>query len=301
MPDDPRNLSVALVVTDDLRNRLSREAGALDEVRTYSIDDGETAQMVATEMNDIKRRVNNLAAEKEKFTSPAKQVLDAANNLFNGPIERLKEAEGFCKRLLAGWDDRERTRIAQERQAREAEERKIRQDAEAKAAAERAKADEIARQKRAEADEAERKAKEARDAGDKRAAAAAEARAASLNQQAQGALETGAANAQQIELHAAVSTQAMPAVAAQAVDGATFRDKWTARLQSGITDEAAKRMIIAQCAKDLAASPAGVSPLLACLMLDMVTIRRLATGLKTSMNVPGFEAFNDRQVAGKNK
>lgn len=301
MPDDlnQQQFAATLVVTTELRNMLVSNAGALDEVRTYAIDDANTAQMVADEMNAIKKRHNRLVETKATFTKPAQDILVAANNLFNAPIKSLNEAESWCKGLLAGWDEKERNRIALERQEREAAERKVRQEAEAKAAAERARAQEIADQKRREQEEQERKAREAREAGDKRAAAAAEAAAAKAGAQAVAAIETGAAKAQELELTAAVSTQAAPAPIAQAVVGVQMRDNWIPRLKQGTDADTAKRLIVLQAAMDFQGR--GDTHLLACLEIDMTTVRRLAKGLKTSMNVPGFEAINDRSVAGKNK
>lgn len=301
MPDDlnQQSLAVTLVVTPELRNMLLTNANALDEVKAYTIDSTEVAQMVAEEMNAIKQRGNRLVATKAEFVKPAMEIVTAANNLFNAPIKALQDAEAWCKGLLRGWDEKERNRIALENQKREDEARKIRQEAEARAAAERARAEEQAAQKRREEEAERRKADEARAAGNARAAAAAEAAAAKLAEQATAAVETGNAKAAQAELEASVSVPAAPVAVAQAVAGVQYRDNWVPKLKERTDEETAKRLIILQAADDFQGR--GDTQLFACLEIDMTTVRRLAKGLKGQMRVPGFEAVNERQVAGKNK
>lgn len=300
MPDDrnQQRFAVTLDVTPELRNTITRESTALTEVQSYVIDSPEVAQVVVDDMNAIKRRIVNLETTKATFTKPAKEILDAANNLFDAPLNALREAEKFCKHLLAGWGEQERLRLEREKQVRDAEERRIRQEAEQKAAAARALAEEVAAAKRREADEAARKAEQARAEGNARAAAAAEAKAASLNQAAQSALENGAAKAQTVELEAAAQMQPAPAVTTPAVNGVQYRNNWVAKLRQGVTEEQAKRLIIAECAKEMAT---GTSPLLACLTVDTKALGRIAKGLQQNMSVPGYEAVNERIVAGSNK
>ncbi len=286
-------LSVTLNMTDDVRRQLQQGETALVQARKYEIVCPGDAQLVAEEMNGYKRTIVRLEDLRKGFLKPAQEIIENAKSLFNPAIDSLKGAEQHCKRLLGDWDAKERTRIEAERQAAEATARKARQEAEAKAAAERARAEELAREERRKAAEAEERRRKAEAEGNARAAAAAAAEAAKATEKAAAAVENGEARATQLHLEAAAVASAAPVLERAKVAGASMRDNWVARRKDGVSAENAKSQIVAACA----ARP----DLLGLLELNEGAINKLAKALKTSLNVPGYEARNEPIVSGSRK
>jgi hypothetical protein len=274
-------LSVSLIVPDDMRQQLSAGEKALEVVKSYTIEDNDTARAIAEEMNGYKRAIEFLKGWREKFLAPAKQQVETANEFFNPGIKGYEGAEAQCKRLLADWDAREKKRVALENLQREELARKLRQEAEAKAAGALARA-------REEAAEKERKAREAEEKGNA-------ARAAQLREQARAAEESGAARAREAHLEAAAKTEAAPLVEQTKIVGAQMRDKWVFEFAPGVTDfGVAKKMIVDAIAK-------GREDLLGYLDLNEIALRKAAEGLHEGMAVPGFVAVNRPIVAGSKK
>jgi hypothetical protein len=286
----PLALTVSLTLPDDMRVQLSEGERALELVKTYQIEDADTARAVADEMNRYKRVIVFLKGWREKFLAPAKQQVETANEFFNPGIKGYEGAEAQCKRLLADWDAREQKRVALENAQREETARKARQEAEAKAAAETARANKEAEEKRRKAAEEE--------------AAGNAARAAKLREQAKAAEENGAARATEAHLQAAATAAAMIPVTAQKVSGTQMRDKWVPKIL--VTDLEAKRLIV-----DAAAGVAIVdgkrtlvpprTELLGVLDLGVSAIRKQAESLHEAFSIPGFEAKNEPIVAGSRK
>jgi hypothetical protein len=291
----PASLSVALVMTDDIKAKLQEGEGALAGVKGYEITDHDTAAAVAGEMNGYKRAIVKLEDLRKGFLRPAQEIIDNAKALFNPAIEGFEAAEAHCKTLLAGWDDKERKRIALENAQREEAARKIRQEAEREAAAIRARAEEAAAEARRKAQEAEAARVKALAEGNARAAAAAAAEKAKQAERERAAVENGEAKAQEAHLAAAAQVAAAPVVEQAKVAGTSMRDKWVAELAPGVADvAAAKAMIVEAIGK-------GRTDLLGVLDVNESAIRKMAEGLMKAMSVPGFVAVNRPIVAGSRK
>lgn len=274
-------LSVTLAMTPEIQARLREGEDVLAAVQKYEIADADTANAVAGEMNGYKRAIVKLEDLRKGFLRPAQEIIDNAKALFNPAIDGFKAAEDHCKKLLAGWNDKEQKRVALENLQREEAARKLRQEAEAKAAAELARASEEAKEKERLAAEAEAKGNAAR--------------AAKLREQASAAQENGAARAQEAHLQAAAATTAMPVAQASKTAGISMRDKWVAELAPGVVDLAqAKAMIVEAIGK-------GRTDLLGVLDLNESAIRKMAEGLMKAMSVPGFVAVNRPIVAGSRR
>src|SRR5258708_7123566 len=278
---EPLALSISLIVPDHMRQQLSAGEKALEAVKDYKIEDADTAQAIAEEMNGYKRAIEFLKGWREKFLAPARQQVETANEFFNPGIKGYEGAETRCKMLLSDWDVRERKRIAFENSKREELARRLRQEAEAKAAAELTRA-------REEAAEKERKAREAEEKGQA-------ARAARLREEARAAEETGAAKAREAHLEAAARTEAVRVVEQTKIAGTQMRDKWVFEFAPGVTDFGiAKKMIVDAIAK-------GRVDLLGYLDLNEIALRKAAEGLHEGMSVPGFVAINRPIGAGSKK
>jgi hypothetical protein len=288
----PQDLSVTLAVTEDIRRELQQTGRATAAATALIIDSPDMAQIAADEMNECKHRITRVEALYKGFIEPAKKIIAHAQSIFNPRLEDDRNAEVIYKQKIGAWQEVERKRIAVENAEREAAARKIRQEAEAKAAAEQARAAQQAaeaRRKQQEAEEAQRKAQAE---GNARAAAAAAAAAAKAQEQANQALENGAARAQQVQLEAAAQVSVAPVAEQVKIAGAQMRDNWVAVLSAKDEDEA-KAMIVAA----VAARP----DLLAYLTVNTKAINQSAKAQKKAMNIPGYVAENQPIVAGSRK
>lgn len=316
----PENLSVTLSMTDEIRSNLKQGSGYLDVANAYEITNRDDAQLVINERNNCLKAIDKLEKLRKAFVAPAQQIIEAAKELFNPGIRGFQASVEVLNAKISDWDKREANRIALEDQERKEAARKAQQEADRKAAEERAKAEEIARQQREKAEaeakarqeaeararaaaEAERQAREAGDKEAQRQAAElkrkadkeAQARAkaeAKAHEQAQAAIDNGTANAQRAQMESAASVSA-PIAAEAKLTGNTMRDNWIAERKPNITDDDARNQIAAACA----ARP----ELAAFLKLDMAAINRAAKTYKGALNVPCFEAKNDRIAAGSRK
>jgi hypothetical protein len=287
-------LSVALVMTDDIKAKLQEGEGALAGVKGYEITDHDTANAVAEEMNGYKRAIVKLEDLRKGFLRPAQEIIENAKSLFNPAIEGFKGAEAHCKLLLAGWSDKEQKRIAMANALREEAARKVRQEAEREAAAARARAEEAAAEARRKAQEAETARQKALAEGNARAAAAAAAEKAKQDERARSAVENGEAKAQEAHLIAAAQAAAAPVAEQQKVSGTSMRSNFVAVLLPNTTEEQAKAMIVEAIVK-------GRTDLLGLLDLNTGAINKLAKALKTAMIVPGYEAVDQPIVAGQRR
>lgn len=289
--DDKQVLSVSLTMTPELASELQRETGALEVARAYVIDSPDMAKEANSELRAVKARITRLKELKGGFVAPAKQIIANAEALFDPAINANTEAEKYLKGALLTYQQEEERKADEARRAREAEERAARQKAEQEAAAARARAQEQAAAAQKAAREAEERRVAAEREGNARAAAAAAAEAAKQQEKAQAALETGEAKA--VEAVLAASAQPLMTSVAQPtkIAGFSMRDNWQGELLPNVDIARALDLIIAGIT--------GVAPedfkrrdLLASLQVDTATINKLAKGLKSNMNVPGFRAVN---------
>lgn len=316
----PETLAVTLTMTDEIRNNLKQGSGYLDVANAYEINSRDEAQLVIDERNNCLKAIDRLEKLRKAFVAPAQQIIEAAKELFNPGIKGFQASVEVLNAKISDWDKREASRLALEDQQRKEAARKAQQEADRKAAEERARGEEIARQQREKA-EAEAKARQqaeeraraaaeaeqrAREAGDKeaqrqaaeakrKADEEAQARAkseAKATEQAQAAIDNGSANAQKAQMEAAASFSATIATE-EKLTGNTMRDNWIAERKPNVTEDDARNQIAAACV----ARP----ELAAFLKLDMAAINRAAKTYKQALNVPGFDAKNDRIAAGSRK
>jgi len=326
----PTELSVRIPVTTAVANQI-KPAGALALAQEFTIDGPEMAQIAADQRKDWAGQIDHIKKMRLDFLNPAKLIVEAAAKWFNHPIEDREAGRELLGQKLLTWDTQEKARISAENAKREAESRRIRQEADAKAAAERARAEEVARAERvkAAAAEAERlrqvaEAERLRREGDAKAAAeadrkakAAAADAAKATEKAAAATENGEARAQETALQAAAAATAAPMVEQVKASGMSVRSNWIARLQPGVTEEAALILIVKAAATEtdlplglralvpgdvLIVKPAATRPdLIALLKLDASALNKLAKALKNNMNVPGYVAVDEPVIAGSRK
>lgn len=287
--DHPQVLSVQLTMTPELAGELQRETGALEVAQAYVVDSPQMAVAANDELKLIKARIVRLKELKAGFVAPAKQIIANAEALFDPPLTALSEGEKYLKLQLTQFTEAEERRAEEARRARETEERRLRQDAERKAASERARAEEVAREERRKAAEAEAVRVKAEAEGNAKAAARAAADAAAAEARANASIENGAAKALQLELSASAAPTTIVVPESTKLEGFSTRDNWTAELDSGLTEDHAKLMIVGA----IAGGRHDLAPLL---KLDMPAANKLAKALKKSMHAPGLRAVN-RPVA----
>lgn len=287
MAAETQDLSVTLAITPEIRSVINT-CTALQIAQSWHIDDADSADAVSAERTSVKTALAEVKAWHTRFVAPAKQIMEAASDLFKPRINDLTAADEHYKGLLEDWSARERQRVAEENARREAEARKMRQEAEAKAAAERARAEEQAREARRKVQEAEAAQAKALGEGNAKAAAKAAAEAAKQTEAERAARENGEARAQQAQLEAAAAAPVLTEV--RQVAGTTMRDNWIAELAPGLTEQDAKMQLIAACVTR--------PDLVGLLDVKQGSIDKLAKALKSSFSVPGYVAAN-RPIAAK--
>lgn len=289
---EPTELSCTLRVDASLQQHIARGVSSLDIANAIIVDSADMAQLASNERTELARAIDKMKELRKGFLAPAQQIIDNAKALFDPALNALEESRTIIGNKLKHWTEAEEARVAAERRAAEEVARRARQEAEAAAAAERARAAEKAAAERRAAEEAEERRRKAAAEGNARAAAAAAAEAARAAERAQAAEENAATKVDAIQT-AAAAVIPMPAPAPAKIAGTSLRDNWIARLQKNTTEDQAKALIVAACATR--------PELMALLKLDTSAINKMAKALKGAMNVPGFEAYNDKQIAGSRK
>jgi membrane protein involved in colicin uptake len=258
--------------------------------KTFIIDSPEMAQEAASELGRIKARWNQLEEQRTSIVAPALQIQRNTNALFKEPMETLKQAETIIKQAIGRYQEAERQRIERERRAAEEAARIEREKVEAEARKRQAEAEAQARAAR-EAEEAAERAlqaeMEAARRGDEEAAAKAraEADAAEQSRLTAVAMEAHAqAEAQTLELTAAVTTAAAPATTATRLAGVSSSKPWKAR----VTDKAALLRFIADNPEYLD-----------WVDVKMTGLNGLAKAQKGAMRVPGAEAYQDIVIGSR--
>jgi hypothetical protein len=279
-------------MTPELHAMIARGSTYIEVASAYEIADHETAQQAAEELGVIMRAIAELKAGKASFVKPAKDIIANAEKWFDPGIEGFEAAAAMLKGRLLEYQQNEQARIAVERAAREAEERRVRQEAEEAAAIARAKAEEIAREERRKAEAAEQARAQAEASGNAKAAARAAAEAAKATERAQAAIENGNAAAQEA-LVSAVAESAAPIAEPTRIVGFTTRKNWKAELKAGITEDQAKALILVAAASR--------PELLALFDLNQSRLDKWAKAQEAAMNVPGYSARNVPIAAGSKR
>lgn len=296
------------------------DAGALNKsaenflasARSIVIDSPEMYQTAVTELQQIKRKSNDLEEQRVGLVAPLNAVVEKINDMFRAPLEFLAQAESTIKGAMITFD-RKQERIAAEarRKAEEAAAReRARLQAEAAAAEVKAKAEED--RLRAEAQAAKRKAAEARAeedriraeakaaarAGDKARADQLEAEARAHSAAAQAADIAAAkadskadskgeeVRAEELRWQAAM-VQAAPVVTISAtpkVAGIAIKTKWKGEVKD-------KLALI----KFVAANPQFIGLVDA----NESAINKMASALKQAMIVDGVRVYEERQIAAR--
>ncbi len=287
-------LSVTLALTEEISGSIRQGEKYITVAEAYVITDTESAQLAANELTNINKAIDKITALRKGFIQPAQQIMENAKALFNPAIQGYEASAALLKERLAGWQESERKRIALENAQREEEARRVRQEAERKAAEEEARAKQKAEEERRKAEAAEKQRQEAEAAGDTRAAAAAAAQVAGANERAQQALENGQAKASEAHLKAATAVAAAPVAAPVKIAGVSSRERFVAELKPGITEDAAKALIVKAAAE-------GRTDLLAILEISDKALSQLARAQKQHMDVPGYVSVDRPIMAGSRK
>ena len=282
---------IARIPTEVLEKAM-QTSGALAIVNDYVVDSPEAAQTVNRDLQRIKAEIAWLDGQRQEIGKPLYESWTKLNKFFKALIEPREVAEGHCKKLLLGWEKTQEEERREAERKRQAEELRRRQEEEARAAAERAKAEEIAAQKRREAEEAERRRQAAIAEGNARAAAAAAAEAAKATEQAAAAVESAEAKIANREA-TAVTTALPPVPEPTKIAGFSSRTIWKGRLKGLNDQERAKSKL------DLIKAAATDPQAAALLLVDEKALTRLAGALKSSLTIPGVEAYEDKQAASR--
>ena len=278
-------LSVSLSMTDEMRNQLRRNEGAVRTAESFVIDSQEMADIASSELKALSVADKKIEELYKGFVLPANQIIENARALFNPARRAIEAAKDIIKgKLLTYTSEREKVAAEARRKADE-EARLLRQKADEDAAKERARAKAIAEQKLKEAMEAEAARRKAELEGNAKAMAKAAAESAKLQEQAQAAIDTGEAKANQAQLEAASAVPSVPVPTAQKVEGFSKRDNWTAEIEQGKTE---REVILA-----IAAALPNRPELVAMLKLDASAASKMAKALKDAMNIPGMKAVNN--------
>jgi hypothetical protein len=252
---------------------------ALEIASTIEIDSQETANDLSQLVKDWKKNVEGVNVLYDKLVEPAKQIIETARQWFKPSSAAYESAISIARSKLNAYT------IAQEQRAREilAEQERLRI-----AKAEAAQREAANRRATAQA-ESERIIKQANDAAalaatkTGKAASNATGKSAELFEQAQQVLEQGERDAHHaVAAAASVVIEPPPAVK---VAGFSSRKNWIAELKTGTSEEQAKMAIIS-------AIVANRPELVACLDLNMKSIKSMAKALENNFNVPGFTARN---------
>ena len=274
--------SAVVRITPEVQSQIAASNGLLEKVRGYVIASNEQAQIVNVDLQSIKAAAKNLDGIRKSIVLPLDTARTNAQAFFVPALNVLKEAEDHCKRLLLGWQEKLDAERREAQRKADEEQRRIRQKQEAEAAAARAKAEEQAREARRKADEAEAARQKALAEGNARAAAEAAARAAKEQERAAAVLESAEAKIALAEQTAPV-IMAAP-IAAPEIRGFSSRTVWKAR----VTDKAA-----------LIRAAADRPDIAALLLVDDKAANRLAGALKSALNVPGLEAYEEKLATSR--
>lgn len=289
----PHDLAIKIELTDAARAAMTANGGCLRLAESYEIDSHDIAELAAAEILAFNKQIANITAMHDDLAKEPKATIAKLRAWFVPGIKEREEAIGILKTRLKLWNEHETARIALENKRRQDEADRVRREAEAKARAEQERAAQIARDKQREADEQEALRAKAEAEGNTRAAAAAAAAKGRAEQESAAAIQVGQDKAEHHHMaSAAATTTAAPKVAPK-VAGVSMKDNWIAKLKPDVTEAEAKRLIVA-------AAPAAPM-LLGVIEISQGSLNKLAKGLHEAFDVPGYVAFNDRQVAGKHK
>lgn len=291
--EQPHDVTIKLALTDAHRAAMAANGAALKLARSYVIDCADMANQAAAEILAFNKQIAGIKVMYEDLAAEPKSTLAKLKAWFVPGVHEREEAIGILKDRLKGWNEQETARIAIENKQRQDEADRVRREAEAKARAEEERAAQIARDKQAEADRQEAIRKQAEADGNTRAAAAAAAAKGKAEQEAAAAAHVGAAKAEAHHMAAAAATTNAAPVQIAKVANAGMRDNWIAKLAPDTTEAQAKALIVAAAATN--------PMLLGVIEIDTSALNKLAKGLHESFTVPGYVAFNDRQVTGKHK
>lgn len=237
--------------------------------QAYTVDSPEMYALAGEELRDIATKAKQLEETRLSLTRPIDESKRRIMDLFRGPLDRLKEAEGLLRQSMLTWKRAEDERI---RKAQEEAERKAREEAQ-RLEAERRAAEEKERAARAEAEAAMKAGDEAAFAA---AAQAAEAAAAAREEAEEVA-----------ELAAVAPPVNLPAMSAPKATGVSSRATWKAEVVS-----------LAELVKGAAAGlERGDDTLLAYLQADTKALGQVAKALKAQARIPGVRVYAEESLA----
>lgn len=226
------------------------------------IESPEEMQMIAGELQGIKKRVKDLEELRTSLVGPFNDAVKNLNNIFRKPKEIYDTAEANFKGAILAFN-----RIQEE--ARQKAER----EAQATAAKERAKLQAEAAEKRAKAEAEEKRLLEEAAAA---AAAGDAAKAAKLESQAESKAETLSAQAADLQQQANNVAIMVPAADAQTkAKGISTREVWTYE----ITNREAIPLEY--------------------YTLDEKRIAQVVKSMKGHTNIPGIRAYPEQALSAR--
>ena len=280
--------------------------GALRMAETFVITTNDDYEMAAGELGAIKRKINQLEAQRTAITGPINLGLKLINALFKGPMGTLESAESTWKRNMLSYTDeqeriaREERRVAEqaaaaERQRIEDEARRVEQAAQAER--QRLAREESERQAAAQAEQnrLSTQAVAAAAGGNAAAAAAAQAQAEESRQTEALASAQAAERAAQAEAAAAAEAEALriqaQVVSAPVVQMATARAAGTS--VSKTMDFEVNDLLA--LIRHIGENPA----LINLVMADSIKLRAYIKSLGLNSALPGVRVFEKRTMAAR--
>jgi colicin import membrane protein len=291
MTEPVTEFKAVITITPEIQQQVIEADSQLAIVREYHVDSLETANYVKAEGDRRKKMATQLDEIRKSITAPLRLAETNANNFFQPAIKNLLGAYDHCKGLVLTWQQQEEAKAQEAQRAAEEVARKARAEAEARAAAERAKAAEQAREATRKAQEAEAARVKALAEGNAKAAAKAAADAAKAQEQALAAVETAEAKIADREAVVVVPVAVVPTPAK--IAGFSSRTVWKCRLK-GLNDaERAKSKL--ELIRAAATDPQAA----ALLVFDEKSANKLAAALKSSLTIPGLEAYEEQVAASR--
>lgn len=244
---------------------------SLEAAKAYAIDSAEMYELAASELKDIKGRSKKLDDQMKDLLKPVKETEQKIRALFKPPLDFLQQAETIIKDQMSYY-----LLVEQDRQ------KEIQRKADEAARIERERIEKEAEEARLKA------AQEAREANERIQAATAAGdidKANEIAQQAQAAVSSLAAQAQELATAAVLVQPAVVAMAPTKTAGVSGREKWTA----AVTDKVALLRFLLDERPEF----------LSLVNIDQGALNRQAQTMKTAMSWPGVSVTKDITIASR--
>lgn len=247
----------------------ARAEQAVELAEVFEIDSDEMYEAAGHELVAIKKRMNEVEAERKRLKAPILEAAKRVDGLFKTPLDRFRKAESIYKRSMQTYHDAKERERREAQRAAEAEQRRLEAEAREKHQAELERA-------KAEASEREREALEK----------AEELAQAGKPEEADRLLEEYEIEARHVA--ATIPPEPAPTVPTVHVpetpkaSGVSYRDNWKAEVTD--LDALLQAIVEGKAPKSL-------------VKIDSAKLNQLAKAMKDELRYPGVRAYNDRVVA----